>query len=298
MRLPPTNELLAFQKVAGRLSFNQAAEELSLTPSTVSHLVRSLEERLKTRLLNRTTRSVSLTEAGQKLFTQLSPLLNHLNQVVGGIDQDAASPQGTVRISVSETAAPLVLERLDSKFRENYPNLHIELIVDNRLLDIVAEGFDVGVRLRKTVPKDMVAVPLLEKFRFVCVASPEYVRKNGLPKKPDELLSHNCIGFRFQSGRLYEWEFEKRGKKYSFDVKGGLTTNNPRLLLDAAKKGLGIANVAEALIAEEIATKKLLVLLDSWSPYQPGLYLYYPKNRHAPPALRTVINTLRENRSL
>lgn len=294
MSFPSMNELLAFQKVASLLSFNKASEELSLSPSTLSHLVRSLEERLKIRLLNRTTRSVSLTEAGQKLFERLCFTLNDLNLALNDLNPDDGNPIGTVRISVSETAAPILLEKINSTFLEKFPGVRIELLVDNRLLDIVSAGIDAGVRLRDSVPKDMIAIPVVEKFRFVAVASPSYLKKNGYPLKPSDLLKHNCIGFRFESGRLYEWEFEKKGKKTVVSVKGSLTTNNPGLLINAAKKNLGIALVAEDLVKEDINSRNLVLLLNSWCAYRQGLYLYYPKNRHLPSALRAVINLLRE----
>lgn len=297
MTIPPMNEMVAFQKVASRLSFKKAADELSLTPSTLSHLVRSLEDRLKTRLLNRTTRSVSLTESGQKLFIELEQILNHLDRAITNFNQPNVSPSGTVRISVNESSAPILIKRLGSKFKKDFPDITIELSVENRLVDIVAEGFDAGVRLRDVIPKDMVAVPLVESFQFVAVASPEYIQKHGLPKTPDELSKHNCIGFRFQSGRLYDWEFTKRGKKSAFNVNGSLITNSARVLVDAAKDGIGIALIAEPLVSDEIESKKLVVILKGWEREWPGLYLYYPKNRHMPTALRVCIDALKQPHS-
>lgn len=297
MTLPPINELVAFQKVASRLSFKKASDELSLTPSTLSHLVRSLEDRLKTRLLNRTTRSVSLTESGQKLFVEIEPILSHLNRAITNFHQPEAPPIGTVRISVNESAAPILIERLGSKFHKVFPGITVELTVENRLVDIVAEGFDAGVRLHDVIPKDMVAVPLVENFQFVAVASPEYIQKYGFPKTPSELKKHNCIGFRFQSGRLYEWEFAKRGKKSTFNVSGALITNSPRVLVDAAKRGVGIALVAAPLVADEIGSKNLIVVLKGWERDWPGLYLYYPRNRHMPNALRICIDALKQTHS-
>ena len=295
MSLPPMNELLAFQKTASRLSFKKASDELNLTPSTVSHLVRSLEERLKTRLLNRTTRSVSLTEPGQKLFGQLNSILNNLTQAVDELDTDDKQPNGTIRISVNEIAAPILLDKLGKEFQETFPNVHVELIVDNRLIDTVAEGFDAGIRLRDTVPQDMVAVPVIKDFRFVVAAATTYIEKHGLPTQPSDLLEHNCIGFRFQSGRLYEWEFKRKDKRMVIDVKGTMTTNNPGLIMKAVKNGVGIGHIAEPLIKKEVESKELTVLLDDWNPGWPGLYLYFPRNRHMPSGLRAVIDTLRDN---
>ncbi|MFY0665985.1 MAG: LysR family transcriptional regulator [Natronospirillum sp.] len=294
MSLPPMNELLAFQKVATQLSFKKAAEELNLTPSTLSHLIRAFEERLKTRLFNRTTRSVSLTEAGHALFGQISTILSDLSHAVENLDTDDDQPHGRVRISVNEVAAPMLLDKLDVAFQEQYPNIEVELIVDNRLIDIVAGSFDLGVRLRDAIPQDMVAIPVVEHFRFVTVASAEYIKRRGLPETPSDLLAHNCIGFRFQSGRRYEWEFRQQDERMVVDVKGTLTTNNPGVMMRAVRNGLGIAHVAEPLIRNEVVTKELIVLLDDWSPDWPGLYLYFPKNRHMPAAVRAVIDVLRE----
>lgn len=294
MSLPPMNELLAFQKVATHLSFREAAEELNLTPSTLSHLIRALEERLKTRLFNRTTRSVSLTETGHVLFGQVNTILSDLSRAVENLDADDDQPHGRVRISVNEVAAPILLDRLDVGFQERYPDIEVELTVDNRLIDIVADGFDLGVRLRDAIPQDMVAVPVVERFRFVTVASTDYLERRGVPATPTDLLAHNCIGFRFQSGRRYEWEFRHQGERMVVDVKGSLTTNNPGLMMRAVRNGLGIAHYPEPLLREEIASKELVVLLDEWNPGWPGLYLYFPGNRHMPAALRAVIDALRE----
>lgn len=294
MALPPMNELLAFQKVARHLSFKQAAAELNLTPSTLSHLIRSFEERLKTRLFNRTTRSVSLTESGQALFAQVSVILNDLSQTIDNLDADDDQPHGRVRISVNESAAPILLDRLGPDFQQRYPRIEVDLNVDNRLIDSVAEGFDLGVRLKDAIPQDMVAVPLVSRFRFVTVASPAYLKRWGTPQQPADLLTHNCIGFRFQSGRLYEWAFHKDGERQVVDVSGSLTTNNPAIALQAAKNGLGITHVAEPLVQADLAAKTLVMLFEQWNPPWPGLYLYFPHNRHMPAAVRAVIDAVRE----
>ncbi|TGG91714.1 LysR family transcriptional regulator [Natronospirillum operosum] len=298
MSLPPMNELLAFQKVATQLSFKKAAAELNLTPSTLSHLIRTFEDRLKTRLFNRTTRSVSLTQSGHALFGQVNVILSDLNHAVENLDADDKQPRGRVRISVNEVAAPILLDKLDLEFQQRYPDIEIELIVDNRLLDIVAEGFDLGVRLRDAIPQDMVAIPMVQNFRFVTVASADYIARRGLPRTPTDLLGHNCIGFRFQSGRRYEWEFRQQEERLVVDVKGTLTTNNPGVMMRAVRNGLGIAHFAEPLMHDEIASKELVVLLEKWNPDWPGLYLYFPRNRHMPAALRAVIDVLKEPAAL
>ena len=288
------NELLAFQQVARHLSFKQAAEELNLTPSTLSHLIRSFEERLKTRLFNRTTRSVSLTEAGHNLYGQVSTILSDLGQAVENLDADDAQPHGRVRISVNEVAATILLDKLSVDFQQRYPGIEVELIVDNRLIDIVADGFDLGVRLKDAIPQDMVAVPVVEDFRFVTVAAKDYIDRHGTPQQPSDLSAHNCIGFRFQSGRRYEWAFQQGGERQVVDVKGSLTTNNPGLMMRAVKNGLGIAHYAEPLLRDDIASGELVTVLENWNLDWPGLYLYFPQNRYMPAALRAVIDALKE----
>lgn len=292
--LPPMQELQAFQKVAQYLSFKKAAEALSMTPSTVSHLIRAFEERVQTRLFNRTTRSVSLTDAGHKLYEKVNLVLGELTQAVDDLHTESHETQGNVRISVNEVAAPILLDKLGGKLRESYPNISLELIVENHLIDIVAEGFDAGVRLQNVIPLDMIAVPIVRNFRFVTVASKEYLRTFGTPKMLEDLLQHNCIGFRFKSGRLYEWEFNQGHSVQAIDAKGGLTTNSPTLLIQAAKKDLGIAMVAESMIQQELEKQELVVVLEKWTSQWPDLCLYFPKNRHMPAALRIVIDLLRE----
>jgi len=244
-------------------------------------------------LLNRTTRSVSLTTSGQKFSGELEHILNQLDRAISTFDQEGERPKGSIRISVNESSAPILVERLGSKFQKEFPEITIELAVENRLVDIVAEGFDAGVRLLDRVPKDMVAISLIEKFRFIAVASPDYLEKHGRPKTPVELEKHKCVGFRFQSGRLYEWGFAKRGKKIVTNVNGQLITNSPRVLLDAVKNGLGIALIAEPLVSQDLKLKKLVAVLEDWEIQWPGLYFYYPKNRYMPPALRATIDTLK-----
>ncbi len=233
MNIPPTNELVAFQKVANRLSFRKASEELNVTPSTLSHLIRSLEERLKTRLLNRTTRSVALTEPGRKLFVQLNAIPGNLSDVLEGLHEEAGRAGGTIRINTGDVAARIFLRKFEPILRERYPDIHLEMFVEDGFTDIVSEGFDAGIRLRDTVPVDMIAVPLGRRFRFVLAASPDYIEKHGLPKKPQDLLKHDCIRFRFQNGRLHEWAFRKQSRKVSVDVKGPMTLNHNGLVIEA-----------------------------------------------------------------
>ena len=293
MNLPPIQELQAFQQVANQLSFSKAAEMLSISPSTLSNLIRSLERRLQTRLFNRTTRSVSLTAQGNKLYIQVSTFLGNLKDAIDELDSDRHNAKGVVRLSVSEVAAPFILDRLGKSFIDKYPDIEIEVSVDNRLIDIVSEGFDAGIRLKSTIPQDMIAIPIFKSFRFVTVASPSYIANYDQPNYPKDLLSHNCIGFKFQSGRRYDWEYAKMGETQIVKTRGTFTTNSANFLLRTAKDGLGIAMVAEPLIKAELASKDLVRILEDWTIDWPDLCLYFPRNRNMPEALRLVIDTLR-----
>ncbi|MAE74385.1 MAG: LysR family transcriptional regulator [Bdellovibrionaceae bacterium] len=295
MSFPPMNELQAFQKVATTLSFKKASDELNMAPSTLSHSVRSLEERLSTSLFQRTTRSVSLTDSGQKLFVELDAIFRQLDQALTMSDR-CDQPSGRVRISTNETAAPMLVNIFDSSFYAEFPGIDIEIIVDNRFTDIVADGFDAGVRLRDVIPKDMVAIPIVKDFQFITVASPGYLNQHGRPRTPSDLKKHNCIGFRFESRRLYQWEFAQKGKRVAINVAGSMTTNNPRLMVDAAKKGIGIAYVAESLVTAELASNELVRVLSRWQKPWPELHMYFPRNRHLPPALRICVDRIKQKR--
>ncbi len=293
MELPPIHELHAFQQVANHLSFSKAAEALSISPSTLSHLIRSLEERLQTRLFNRTTRSVSLTESGQRFFTQVNQVLNHLKGAINNLSAEKDQPQGLVRLSVNEVVAGFVLDKLNADFAAQYPDIELDISVDNHLIDIVSEGFDAGIRLKNTIPQDMIAVPMMTNFRFVTVASKQYVQTYGEPKTPQDLLRHNCLGYKFQSGRRYEWEYKNGNDIQTLRTRGSVTTNSPALLLKAVNDNLGIAMIAEPLIRHELESQQLVRLLEPWTIDWPDLYVYFPKNRNMPTALRAVIDALK-----
>ncbi|WP_456295453.1 LysR family transcriptional regulator [Vibrio sp. AK197] len=293
MELPPIQELHAFQQVANHLSFSKAAEALSISPSTLSHLIRSLEERLQTRLFNRTTRSVSLTESGQRFFTQVNQVLNHLKGAINNLSAEKDQPQGLVRLSVNEVVAGFVLDKLNADFAAQYPDIELDISVDNHLIDIVSEGFDAGIRLKNTIPQDMIAVPMMTNFRFVTVASKQYVQTYGEPKTPQDLLRHNCLGYKFQSGRRYEWEYKNGNDIQTLRTRGSITTNSPAILLKAVNDNLGIAMIAEPLIRHELESQQLVRLLEPWTIDWPDLYVYFPKNRNMPTALRAVIDALK-----
>ncbi|MFP3979044.1 LysR family transcriptional regulator [Marinobacter sp. KMM 10035] len=291
---PTLKDLYAFMAVAEHRSFRRASELLGVTRSSLSHTVRNLEEKLGTRLLHRTTRSVSLTHTGEQLFARLDPLLSNLNQLLEGVADAHGRPTGTLRINASEVAISLLIETLVPKFLARYPGVELDLVEQGQLVDIVGQGFDAGVRLGEAVPKDMVAVRLGPDVRFLTVASPGYLRVHPAPETPDGLAVHMCIRQRLPSGKRYRWEFRKHDQEIALDVPGTLTLDNNQLMVEAAAAGVGIAYVLEAYARPAIDEGKLIVVLEDWCPYISGLSLYFPHNRHVPVGLRAFIDMVKE----
>ena len=291
---PALPDLQAFLAIARHRSFRKAADELGLSPSTLSHMMRTLETGMGVRLLNRTTRSVSSTEAGERLVARLTPALGDLYRALDEAGSFGDRPKGTLRINTSEIAARILLKTVVPTFLERYPGMTLDLVTDGRLIDIVAEGFDAGVRLGEAVPQDMIAVRFGGPGRFVTVASPAYLAKRPRPLVPDDLLDHACVRFRMPSGKPYRWEFEKHGQELTVDVPGALMLDHLGLMCEAAVLGLGIAYVSDRLISAHIETGALVTVLDDWCPTIPGLFLYYSGHRHVPPGLRAFIDVLKE----
>lgn len=293
-KTPSLPELTAFLAVARHQSFRIAADELALSPSTLSHMIRALEERLELRLFHRTTRSVAPTEAGAQLVAQLAPILSSLEQTLATVGMLKARPSGTLRINASRHAAHALLRDIMPFFVHRYPDVHVDLVTNGRFIDIVAEGFDAGIRLAQAVPQDMIAVRFGADGRFVAVASPDYLATHGIPRTPDDLLHHACIRFRLPGGRLYRWEFARYGQDHVMDVTGALTLDDMDLMVDAASAGQGIAFVSEETARETLEKGRLAIILDDWSPAFPGYALYYPGHRLVPPALRAFIDVVKE----
>lgn len=292
---PPTlKDLNAFLVIAEHLSFRRAAELLGVTRSSLSHTIRGLESKLASRLLHRTTRSVSLTQAGEQFRARLVPLLGDLSQLLEEVANAQGRPTGTLRINGSEAAIRLLLQTLVPEFLVRYPNIELDLVEQGELVDIVEQGFDAGVRLSEAVPKDMVAVRLSPDLRFLAVASPEYLAVHPAPDTPDALSRHQCIRQRFPSGKRYQWEFSKLGQEFTLDVPGALTLDNPQLMVEAAAAGTGIAYVLETYALPLINKGELVVVLQDWCPYISGLSLYFPNNRHIPGSLRAFIDVAKE----
>lgn len=285
--------LTVFLTVAAHRSFHAAAVELEVTPSAVSHSIKNLEQRLGVRLFNRTTRSVAPTEAGERLAAQLRPALSSISQALHEVDEWRTTPSGTVRINASEGAVRLVLRPLLADFLRAYPHIHLDIVCDGKLSDIVAEGFDAGIRLADAVPQDMIAMRVSPPVRFAVIAAPGYFADRGRPATPQDLLHHNCIRFRFDSGTIYRWEFERDGVSESIGVTGSLTLTDQPLMVDAAIDGIGIAFVPEHLALEALHDGRLARALDAWCPAYPGLCLYYSGHRHVSGALKALIGYLR-----
>ena len=292
MAKPTLADLTALAAIVAHRSFRKAADELGLSPSTLSHLMRALEANMGVRLLHRTTRSVSPTEAGTRLVERLRPVLRDLDGALAEVEAVRNRPGGTLRINANETAARLLLGSVVPAFLERYPDMSLDLVTNGRLIDIVAEGFDAGVRLGEAVPQDMIAVRFGGDTRFVAVAAPAYLSARPPPQTPDGLKSHACIRVRMPSGKLYRWEFEKHGQALTVDVPGPLTLDHIGLMADAAEAGLGIAYVPEQAVRSRIERRALATVLDDWCPWIPGLCLYYPGHRHVPSGLRAFIEAL------
>jgi DNA-binding transcriptional LysR family regulator len=291
---PTLSDLTAFLAVAEHRSFRKAADVLGISRSALSHAIAALELSLGARLLNRTTRSVAPTEAGERLLGRLKPVLRDLDQAIDAVAEDGGHASGSLRISAGEEAIRLLMKQVVPRFLERYPHVSLDLVSDGNLADIVDQGFDAGVRLAEAVPQDMIAVPFGDDFRFLAVAAPSYIETAGRPRTPNELRQHRCIRQRLPSGKLYRWEFEKHTEEIAIDVPGVLTLNHTRLMIEAAAEGLGIAYVPEPAVQPWLRDGRLLPLLEDWSPHIGGLRLYYSGHRHIPAALRAFIETMRE----
>lgn len=290
------SELNAFVAVATHRSFRKAADELGVKASTLSHLLRSMETRIGVRLLHRTTRSVAPTEAGARLLERLRPLLVDLGAALAEIDDFRGSPSGTLRVNASEAAARWLLEEIVPTYLARYPSMRLDIVTDGTLVDIVAGGFDAGIRLADAVPQDMVSVPVGAPARFVTVASPVYLKTRRRPRTPADLRNHACIRHRLPSGKLFRWDFERRGETVVLDVDGPLTLDHPELMARAAVDGHGIAYVPISVAAPYVAARKLVIVLGEWCPEFPGLCLYYPGHRHVPAGLRGLVDVIKERR--
>ena len=291
------NDILAFVAVARAGSFTRAAARLGVSQSALSQTVRALEERLGLRLLVRTTRSVSPTEAGEQLLRAVAPRFDEIEAELALLSERRDKPAGNIRISAGEHAALTVLQPAIARLLPEYPDIHIEVVVDNGMTDIVAARCDAGVRLGEQVARDMIAMPIGPDFRMAIVASPAYFARHAPPVTPQDLMAHNCINMRLPTlGGLYAWEFAKDGQELKVRVEGQMIYNNMAMRLHSALDGLGLACMAEDVVQPYVADGRLIRVLDDWCPTYAGYKLYYPSRRHPSPAFTLLLDTLRHPR--
>jgi DNA-binding transcriptional LysR family regulator len=260
----------------------------------LSHAVAALEARLGVRLFNRTTRSVSTTDAGEQFIARVAPALVEIGGAIEEINSHRDTPAGTLRINTSTGAARMILTPVILEYLRRYPDMDVVLVTEGRLIDIVGQGFDAGIRIAEAVPQDMIAVPIGPRLRQVVVGSPEYFADRSKPVVPGDLLHHRCIRARLASGGIYRWEFERRGEQVEIDAPGSLTLDEMSLTLEAALAGAGLAYLSAWSAAPHIGSGALISVLDDWCPSYPGLCLYYPGRRHVPAGLRALISLIRE----
>lgn len=288
------NDLVAFLAVAREQSFTKAAAKLGVSQSALSQTIRGLEERLRLRLLTRTTRSVSPTQAGERLLRTIGPRFEEIQSELAALSEMRDKPAGTIRITAGEHPAVAVLGPALARFLPENPDINVEIIVDYGLTDIVAERYDAGVRLGEQVAKDMIAVRISPEVRIAVVGSPSYFERYPPPVTPQDLTAHNCINMRFPThGNLFAWEFEKDGRELRVRVEGQLVFNNIALRLEAALNGLGLAYLPEDQVQAHIADGRLVRVLEDWCQPFPGYHLYYPNRRHGSPAFALLVDALR-----
>ena len=289
------DDLLAFLAVAREQSFTRAAAKLGVSQSALSHTMRELEARLGVRLLTRTTRRVAPTEAGERLVQSLGPRFEEIEAELAALSELRDKPAGTVRITATEYAADAVLLPKLSKLLREYPDIKIEVTVDYGLTDIVTQRYDAGVRSGEQVGKDMIAVRIGPDMRMAVVGAPDYFKKRLEPKRPQELIGHNCINLRLPThGGLYSWEFEKAGRELKVRVDGQLTFNTTAQMLSAALSGFGLTYVPEGLVRPHIAKGRLKRVLEDWCPPFSGYHLWYPSRRQSSAAFALVVEALRD----
>jgi len=288
------NDMVAFLAVARERSFTKAAGKLGVTPSALSHTLRGLEERLGIRLLSRTTRNVSPTEAGERLMQAIGPHCDQIEAEIDALSELRDRPAGTVRITCTDYVVETIFRPKLRTFLRQYPDIKVEIAIDYGFTNIVEQRFDAGVRLGESVSKDMIAVRIGPDWRFAVVGSPDYFERRSPPEMPQDLTNHKCINLRLTTaGGIYAWEFEKDGRELNVRVDGQLTFNSILPVLDAAVDGFGLAYVAEDLAQPYLADGRLVEVLTDWCPTLQGYHLYYPNRRQASPAFALLVEALR-----
>jgi len=288
------NDLLAFLAVARERSFTRAAGKIGVSQSALSHTIRGLEERLGLRLLMRTTRSVAPTEAGERLLRSVGPRFDEIDAELAALSELREKPAGALRITAAEHPAETILWPALAKLLPDYPDIKVEIVIDNGLTNIVAERFDAGVRLGEQLAKDMIAVRIGPDMRMAVVGAPSYFARRPRPRTPQDLAGHNCINLRLPTlGGLYAWEFEKGKREVKVHVEGQLAFNNIALRLNAALAGLGLAYLPEDQVQRRLAHGELVQVLEDWCPPFSGYHLYYPSRRQPTPAFALLVEALR-----
>jgi DNA-binding transcriptional LysR family regulator len=289
-------ELEAVIAVAAKGGFRAAARDLSISSSALSQQIAALEARLGVRLFNRTTRSVTLSSAGEQFVAEVTPALSAIRRAIDQADEHRSEPSGTLRINTSVGAARMILAPLALEYLRRYPAMQLEIVTEGALVDINAQGFDAGIRILEAVPPDMISVPINRFIRPVIAGSPGYFKEKGIPKTPADLENHRCIRARMASGTIYRWEFERRGEAFTMEVPGTLMLDESDLILRAAREGAGLAYLNEWQVGEDLAAGRLVRVLEDWTAPYPGLCLYYPGRRHIPAKLRAFVELVREVR--
>lgn len=288
------NQLTWFQAVAEERSFTKAAAKLGVAQSTLSHTIKQLETRMGIPLLMRTTRNVAPTAAGERLLQTITPRLAEIEEEIAALSALREKPSGSIRLTLSDHALESVVWPKLKPVLSAYPDISVEMLLDSTFRNIIEERFDAGVRLGESVEKDMIAVRIGPDWRLVAVASPHYFDKHGVPRHPQELVRHVCINMRHETaGSLYAWEFEKDGQALRVRVSGQLTFNNSYAMIDAAVNGYGIAYVPENIVEHQLTSGALVQVLDDWSPFFDGYFLYYPTRHQNLPAFNVIVEALR-----
>lgn len=293
MILPSLPAVQAFLSVARHLSFSRAAAERGVSASALSHAIRALEEQLGVRLFNRTSRSISLTAAGEFLSAHGGAAVADLGQAIIGLGTFRGQASGTLRLNVPRSALDLVIRPLMARFLLAYPEIKLDVVSDDGKVDIVAEGFDAGIRAGQQLAPDMISVPVGPALRFAVVGSPGYFVRRAKPEQPSELLDHSCIGRRYPGGAPYIWTFGRGADVIDVEVRSVVTLDDRALIVAAALDGLGLAHIHEGLVADHVASGALVRVLDDWCPKLPTFFLYYPGRRHVPAPLRAFIDMAR-----
>ncbi|MBV8793649.1 MAG: LysR family transcriptional regulator [Hyphomicrobiales bacterium] len=296
MRGAELAELENFVAVARHRSFRKAATERGIVPSAVSHAIRGLEDRVGVRLLRRTTRSVSLTDAGERFLADLEPAFGQIENALDNLNAFRGAPFGTVRLNVPTSIAPFILQDVMGELLQRNPGLRLDIVATDSLVDIVEQGFDAGIRFGERLSQDMVAVRIKPRLRFAVVGSPSYFEGRATPKTPHDLRNHACIRYRFPSGAIFNWEFERNGEALTVDVDGPITLDGQELMIEAALQGCGLAYIWDHRARPYLANGALIGCLDDWCPVYDSLYLYYPSGRHVSAGMRALIDLLKATR--